>query len=57
MSLQILVRVAEIKVISFGGGVGGKRNGSGEWDGKNLVRMARKDATIWIVFEGSLDQC
>ena len=30
MSLQISVRVAEIKLISFGGGAGGKRNGSGE---------------------------
>ena len=31
--------MAEIKLIIFGGGTGGKRNGSGEWGGKNLVRM------------------
>ena len=28
-----------MKLISFGGGAGGKRNGSGESDGENLVRM------------------
>ena len=28
-----------MKLISFGGGAGGKRNGSGEGDGRNLVRM------------------
>ena len=28
-----------MKLISFGSGAGGKRNGSGESDGKNLVRM------------------
>ena len=39
MSLWISVRVAGIKLISLGGGAGGKRNGSGESDGKNLVRM------------------
>ena len=27
-----------MKLISFGGGAGGKRNGSGESDGENLVR-------------------
>ena len=27
------------KLISFGDGTGGKRNGSGESDGENLVRM------------------
>ena len=27
------------KLIIFGGGAGGKRNGSGEPDGTNLVRM------------------
>ena len=31
--------MAGIKLISLGGGAGGKRNGSGESDGKNLVRM------------------
>ena len=31
--------MARIKLIIFGGGAGGKRNGSGERDGKNLVRM------------------
>ena len=36
---------------------GGIWNGSGEWDGKNLVRMARKDVSTMDVFEGSLDQC
>ena len=30
-----------------GGGAGGIWNGSGKWDGKNLVRMARKDVSIW----------
>ena len=30
MSLYISVRVAGIKLFSFGGGAGGKRNGSGE---------------------------
>ena len=39
MSLWISVSVAGIKLISLGGGAGGKRNGSGESDGKNLVRM------------------
>ena len=39
MSLWISVRMAGIKFIIFEGGAGGKRNGSGEWDGKNLVRM------------------
>ena len=45
-----------IKLISFGGGADGKRNGSGESDGKRLVQMrsilsskksvlARKDAS------------
>ena len=29
------MRVAVIKLIIFGGGAGGKRNGSVEWDGKN----------------------
>ena len=38
MSLKISVKVAGIKLIIFGGGADGKRNGSGEWDGKNLVR-------------------
>ena len=33
------MRVAGIKLISFGGGAGGKRNGSEESDGVNLVRM------------------
>ena len=28
-----------MKLISFGGGAGGKRNGSEESDGENLVRM------------------
>ena len=28
-----------IKLISFGGGADGKRNGSGEPDGKHLVQM------------------
>ena len=53
ISLQNSVRVAEIKLISFGGG-------AGEWDGKNLVRklkilslkrsrnvLAREEASIW----------
>ena len=31
--------MAGIKLISFRGGAGGKRNGSGESDGKHLVRM------------------
>ena len=39
MSLWISVWVAGMKLISFGGEAGGKRNGSGESDGKNLVRM------------------
>ena len=39
MSWWISVSVAGIKLISLGGGAGGKRNGSGESDGKNLVRM------------------
>ena len=33
------MRVAGIKLVIFGGGAGGERNGSGESDGKNLVRM------------------
>ena len=33
------MRVAGIKLISFGGGTGGKRNGSGESDGENSVRI------------------
>ena len=33
------MRVTVIKLIGFRGGAGGKRNGSGESDGKNLVRM------------------
>ena len=33
------MRVAGIKLNSLGGGAGGKRNGSGESDGKKLVRM------------------
>ena len=50
--------MAGIKLIIFGGGAGGKRNGSGECDGKNWVRvrsilslkksrnvLARKDAS------------
>ena len=28
-----------MKLISFGGGASGKRNGSGESDGENLVQM------------------
>ena len=39
MSLWISVRVAGIKLVIFGGGAGGERNGSGESDGTNLVRM------------------
>ena len=37
------MRVAGIKLISFGGGASGKRNGSGESDGKNV--LARDDAS------------
>ena len=33
------MRVAGIKLIIFGGGAGGIRNGSGESIGENLVRM------------------
>ena len=31
--------MAGIKLISLGGGADGKRNGSGESDGKNLMRI------------------
>ena len=31
--------MAEIKLINFGGGAGGKKNELGESDGKNLVQM------------------
>ena len=31
--------MARIKLVIFGGGAGGERNGSGKSDGTNLVRM------------------
>ena len=47
MSLWIPVRVAGIKLISFGGGAGGERNGSGESDGKNLVQIQYVQFCLW----------
>ena len=59
MSLQISVRVAEIKLISFGGGAGGKRNGSGNEMVKIWCGWREKEVSIWgLSMDVSLkDQC
>ena len=65
MNFSESLRVARIKLMSFGSEAGGSRNGSGERDGKNLVWMrsilslkksrnvlAREDADSGSEFEG-----